>query len=523
MSPFRVAPLCGGLALFLGAPLLAQNRATPSPAAVRRAVETITESDFAAKLGALADDSTRGREAPSVELDKAAAWVAAQFRAAGLRPAGDSGTYLQRVPLVQTRVDSLTTVTASGPGYSANWGLGRDILFGAGAQPGAVDAAPVVLLVGSPSDTLHPFGDVSVRGAAILQVLPPGPPDLAALDPVYRAAGAGGAAVHVLAADFPAALWEQAAPRSFQQRWTLAGDVGVPRGGAGYGVRLATVAELLRAAGMDSAALAGLAGRGARRLDGFAISVAVHRTVVRQIVVSNVVGTLEGSDRALRSEAVVFSGHMDHVGVLGGGRCRPSPALPADSVCNGADDDASGTVGVIELARAFTTLRPRPARTLVFAAFTAEELGLFGARWYVDHPVVPLDRTAAVINLDMIARNPRDTVGLAERDYTSLGALVDRLAREDPDLRLATKSHTGVFQSSDHFPFAQRGVPALFFFSGIYADLHTAADNVDRADAGQAARITRLAFLTGLEVANAAARPTWDPVARARIVAGGGN
>ena len=98
-----------------------------------------------------------------------------------------------------------------------------------------------------------------------------------------------------------------------------------------------------------------------------------------------------------------------------------------------------------------------------------------------------------------------------------------RNAGAHPKLRLSAKAHEGVFQASDHFPFAQRGVPALFFFSGAHDDLHTAADNVDRADTEQAARIVRLAFLVGLEAANAATRPTWDPAARERIVTGGRN
>ncbi len=523
MSQFRVAPVCAAFTLLLAAPLVAQERSTPSPAAVDRALGTITEADFAAKLGALAHDSTRGREAPSAELDKAAGWVAAQFRAAGLRPAGDSGTWLQRVPLIQTRLDSLTTITASGPGFSITGSLGTDILYGIGGTPSDVNAAPILLMSGIPADTSRPFGDGDVRGAVIVHLYSGPLAGLRQLNPVYQHAAAEGARAHILVMEMPAPLWAQFRTRSFPQGWALEGAPATGRGLAGYVTQPAAAEPLLRAAGVDSTALAALAGRGVRRLEGFTLSVATHRSVVRQVVVSNVLGVLEGSDRGLRGEAVVFSGHMDHVGVIGVGRCQPSRALPADSICNGADDDASGTVGVIELARAFGTLRPRPARTLVFAAFTAEELGLLGARWYVEHPLVPLDRTAAVINLDMIARNGRDTVGLVEKDYTSLGGIVERLVRGDPELRLTIKAHPGPFQASDHFPFAQRGVPALFFFSGVHDDLHTAADNADRADSEQAARIARLAFLVGLEVANAAARPTWDPAARARIVIGGGN
>ena len=131
---------------------------------------------------------------------------------------------------------------------------------------------------------------------------------------------------------------------------------------------------------------------------------------------------------------------------------------------------------------------------------------------------MPVERTAAVINLDMIARNPRDTVGLVGKDYSSLGAVVDRAAREHAELRLTPRDIEGLYPNSDHYPFAQRGVPALFFFSGIHPDLHAAGDNLDVADAEQATRIVRLAFLVGLEVANAVERPVWDPEARARLV-----
>jgi hypothetical protein len=328
-----------------------------------------------------------------------------------------------------------------------------------------------------------------------------------------------GVAAFAVVAEVPPERWAQMASRPAPERWALAGAVERAADAriALFQVRHDAAVDLLRAAGEDPATILTRERQGVRPLRGFVLSAAIHEAILEEPTVTNVVGILEGSDRTLRDEAVIFTGHMDHVGVVGG-RCQPSQALPADSICNGADDNASGTVGVIELAEAFAALRPRPARTLVFAAVTAEERGLYGARYYVDHPVVPIERTAAVINMDMIARNPRDSVGLVEKDYTSLGGVVDRVLREHPELRLAPKAHPGPYQASDHFPFAQRGVPALFFFSGIHPDLHAAGDNVDRADIEQATRIVRLAFRVGLEVANAVERPTWDPQARERVV-----
>jgi len=498
------------------APLLAQT-ATPDRA-VRSAIQTITVDDFRAKLGALAHDSTRGRETPSPELARATEWVAQQFLRAGLRPAGDAGGYLQRFRLRYEQLDSLGTVTVSG-GPSAIWTLGEDIVYGAAREPAALSNLPVVLMIGVPDDSTPGLFDVPVRGAAILHVLGPEMLSGRYVNPILRQANENGALAHIIVSDIPAGLWEQLRAGTRPGRWRVSGvperddDVQI----TSYGLQFSAAAELLAAIGEDPAALMPPQRAGARVLEGVTIAFALRYTVVQEAEVANVVGVLEGSDPELRHEAVVFTGHIDHVGTIPG-RCRPSQVLPADSVCNGADDNASGTVGVIELAEAFAALERRPARTLVFAAVTAEERGLCGSRFYVEHPVIPIDRTVAEINLDMIARNPRDTVGFVGKDFTSLGALVDQLLSEHPELDLVSVEHEGRYGASDHYPFAQRGVPALFFFSGEHEDLHTAADNPDRADAEQAARIVRLAFLAGLEVANAAERPTWEEGARARIV-----
>lgn len=488
-----------------------------SPDEVSRAVETITVSDFSAKLGALAHDSTRGRETPSPELDRAADWIAARFRQAALRPAGDDGSFLQRFRLLRSRLDTASTATVSGPAYTTRWSLVREFLS-IGGVVSDVREVPVVLMVGMPADVDRPFGDVAVRSAAVLLVLPRAQMPIARLNQVtLRAASEGVAALGVLT-DMPAANVALLAARLAPENWTLAGasTVGERRTGI-YMARLDTAADFLRAAGEDPDSLLASGRSEIRPLPGFTFSVTARQTVPEELTFSNVVGVIEGSDPTLRDEAVVFTSHYDHVGLVGG-RCQASRALPADSTCNGADDNASGTAGIIEIAEAFAGLRPRPARTLVFAALSAEERGLFGAHHYVAHPVVPIERTAAVINLDMIARNPRDSVGLVGKDYTSLGGVVDRVLREHPELALAPKAHPpGPYQNSDHYPFAQSGVPALFFFSGIHPDLHTAADNVDRADVEGATLVARLAFLVGLEVANAVERPTWDPQARARI------
>ena len=517
-SSLHFAVGLGVATLTASLPAQAQNAAneqTGSDSAVRQAAETITVSDFRAKLGALAHDSTRGRETPSPELERATEWVAEQFRNAGLDPGGDAGGYLQRFEIQHTRLDSLTAFVATEGGQRIVWAFGTDLIFVGGSRPVELGDAPVVLLVGIPSDTAHPFGDVAVRGAVLLHVLAPDQLNGRVLNPVHQRADAEGAVAHIVASQIPADQWSRFARNSFPERWEVSGAAS--RGGLRvFGLQLEAASELLRGAGEDPALLM-TAGWRVRPLPNVTVSMVPYSTTTERATVANVVGVLEGSDTALRNEAVVFTSHMDHVGVIPG-RCNPSDAMPTDSICNGADDNASGTVGVIELADAFGRLRPRPARTLVFAAMTAEERGLFGSRFYVEHPLVPLAQTAAVMNLDMVARNPPDTVGFLGKDYTSLGQVIDRVAGEHPDLGLVPAEHKGRFTASDHYPFVERGVPALFFFSGEHEDLHTAADNPDRANPDQAARIVRLAFFVGLAVANAPERPTWDPEARARFV-----
>ncbi len=489
-----------------------------SQADVSGALETITEADFRAKLGAFAHDSTRGRESPSPELEKAAEWVAAQFRNAGLSPGGYAGSYYQPFQMALAQADSLSAMWVSGQGMELEWLFGGDLIYTSHQAPADLGAAPVVVLPGNPQDLSNPFGGVSVHGAVVVHVAQFGDIRGSVLNPLIRAAQGEGAVAWVIVTEIPPEIFEQFLQPTFMPRWTLVGAPPDQRGMMVFGVRAAAAEELLQRTGEEFTTLAAGAGEGVRALEGVSISFTPHFVAQDQATVANVVGVLEGSDPTLRDEAVVFTSHMDHVGTIAD-RCRPSEVLPADSICNGADDNASGTIGIIELAEAFAALDPRPARTLIFAAVTAEERGLFGSRFYVDHPIIPLDKTVGEINLDMIARNSPDTVGFVGRNYSSMGALVDQVLAAHPELQLTPVEHEGLYPNSDHYPFAQRGVPALFFFSGIHEDLHSASDNPDRADPEQASRIVRLAFLVGLEVANGATAPTWDPEARDRIVA----
>lgn len=233
----------------------------------------------------------------------------------------------------------------------------------------------------------------------------------------------------------------------------------------------------------------------------------------------NTIGILEGSDATLRHEYIIVSAHMDHVGVTGGG--QNCAASGADSICNGANDNGSGTVGVLQLARAFASMPQRPARTVIFALFSGEERGLWGSAYFAKWPSRPLSQAVAVLNIDMIGRNATDSLVVVGKTYSTLGEVTDRMTRAHPEvgMRLVNDPWNGTyFTRSDHYSFARLGVPSLFFFNGPHADVHTARDEVGLLNADAAARALRMIFYVAHDVAGSAKRPTWDPAARARWV-----
>lgn len=236
----------------------------------------------------------------------------------------------------------------------------------------------------------------------------------------------------------------------------------------------------------------------------------------------NVVGVLEGSDPALRSQYVIVNAHMDHIGVVGGGQnCAQSGA---DVICNGANDNGSGAIGIVQLARAFASLTTRPRRTMIFATFGGEERGLLGSAYFAAHPTRPIANAAAEINLDMIGRNARDSLFVLGKSYSSMNTTVSAVSSAHPDvgMKLVDDGWNGLyFTRSDHYSFVKLGVPVLFFFNGVTSELHTAADHVALMDTNTAVRSLQMIFYVALEVANADARPTWDAAARARWVPAG--
>ena len=210
----------------------------------------------------------------------------------------------------------------------------------------------------------------------------------------------------------------------------------------------------------------------------------------------NVIGWIEGSDPTRRDEHIVFTAHFDHIGT------SPVASPSGDYIYNGADDNASGTAALLEIAEAFAALAVPPARSVVFVATSGEERGLLGAHHYATHPTLPLSSTVANVNLDMIGRNTPTTVDVIRRSDSDLGELVQSVAalHEDIGVSPVDRPDDALVRRSDCWAFLSRGVDALFLHSGLHEDYHGLDDEVDRIDSDKAAAVARLAWWVGLEL-----------------------
>jgi Zn-dependent M28 family amino/carboxypeptidase len=273
------------------------------------------------------------------------------------------------------------------------------------------------------------------------------------------------------------------------------------------GIRYDAARAILQHANINLDAVRGRADGTVTPLEGVTMSISTP-IAASAAEVPNVVAVLRGSDPALRDEYVVYSAHFDHVGT-------GPPDASGDTIYNGADDNASGSSAVLELARAFASLERRPARSIMFVLVSGEEKGLLGSMYFVQNPPVPASQMVANINADMIGRNAPDTVVAIGQDYSSLGPTVQQVAARHPELGLVVAPdlwpQEQLFFRSDHFAFAAREIPAIFFTTGLHEQYHQPSDQAHLIDNDKLARISRLLFHFGLEVANASTRPQWTP------------
>jgi len=521
----------------------------PAPAAndidprVAPGFEAIQIRDLRADLTFLSSDVLEGRMSLAPGSEVAVQFIAAEFAKAGLTPAFN-GSFLQPVPLIEYLPDlKHTQLAVRRGGATDRYAFLEDFV---GFFPREVEVqAPVVFAgfgITAPQFHYDDYANLDARGKIVL-VFDHEPQEG---DPASVFNGVGNTtaanvrlkilnaqrhgAVGVLIAGepnrkHPSNLERLARIPGIMDRFTRRPSQALTDNN-GIEIPYFTVndhvgAALLLNAGKTPAQLQAAIDKTLKP-----VSMPLRNTVVEMSVVnlsmrrassSNVVGLLEGSDPRLKSETIVFGGHFDHEGVWDG------KAYP------GADDNGSGTVGVIELARAFARNPEKPKRTLVFAVFAAEERGLLGSYFYAANPARPFAGIRAVINFDMIGRNEapsQQTEGLTEiapdtsNELGLIGtinspdyrAVVER-ENQRVGLKLTYKwdqdSALNVFQRSDQFPFAIRDVPGVWWFTGFHPDYHQPSDTVEKINFEKMRKILQLAYLTGWSFADSATPPRY--------------
>ena len=513
----RLARVLAAAVLIVPPALAAQQGGTLS-----RAAATITEADVKRKIFVIADDSMKGRDTPSRGLDLTAQYVADQFRKAGLRPGAQDGTWFQHYLIRKTRIDP----TASHLVFSLNGSrqmvdFTRDAFYREGTVPKGEVGGPSVVIGGA----LDPaaLGKMALAGKTAILILDYSKPRPATVRSALDTLMARAAAVVIVTNRDTIQL---------AQIVGQAGRVSVGRADPGQEESAAPVVEvheraigsLLTAMTMNPAMIRSDTTMVVHPAAALQVMVNVRQQVLEEARAPNTIGILEGSDPALKNEYLVFSAHMDHVGVAGPNGTGGCQAVGADSICNGADDDGSGTVGVTELAKAFSQPGARPRRSVIFMTVSGEEKGLWGSEFFSEHPVVPLKQVVADLNIDMIGRNWQDTIVAIGKEHSDLGATLGRVNARHPELHMTAIDdrwpEENFYFRSDHFNFARKGVPILFFFNGVHGDYHQVSDSPDKLEADKEARILRLLFYLGEEVANGQERPKWNPASYKRIVEG---
>ena len=467
-------------------------------------MRAIREPDIKRDLYVLGGDEMRGREAGTLDEMRASMWVAEEMRRIGLVPKGDMGSWFQWWNMRRTRISSSSSVRKDGRPL-ALWGEITP------ATNGAVDVTAPVLFVADARDTT-----IDVRGKVVVAAMvAPAPTAIRSTTNTYEfnytrpsltTMGAGfaqrGALAVVIVADSIAEIAFDGIGK-VQSRGTYDVVGGVPRFSRNPAAAAAPPRTSVPVFLVHQRALSDW------RTDGS--SVEIHQRMETFDYPSvNIIGEVRGTDPALRDEYVLFSSHQDHDGVR--------YTVAGDSIWNGADDNATTSVALLAIARAWVKQPSR--RSALFVFHGAEERGLLGSRYHVAHPVIPLDKIVAVLNGDMLGRNHPDTAALmgSQPPHRNSIALVqmaidanNATSRFVIDSLWDRPTHPeGWYFRSDHVPYAERSVPSLFFSSNLHSDYHTPRDEPKTIDYAKLTRITQWMYMTGWLAGNAAQRPAVD-------------
>ena len=538
--------------------VLTAGAGAQQPAANRGGINSISEPDLKTWLTYLSSDELQGRATYTEGLGLAAGYIAANLAQWGVKPAGDNGTYLQLVKVQGVRTTSRASVTVSVNGESRTFKDGEGITFPRQMGGKQTIEGKDIVFVGYglqiPAADLNDYAEGEPKGKVVVYLGPQGPANIPQgsnrlLGARGRSAVEKGAVAVIGPVSGPGGRGRGGQPQPPAQPAPQGQRQGAPAAppGGGRGAQPdngdfttvqkydAPVTPQLTAddaffeflfSGSD-VKYSDLKDKVAKRealprfsLKGVAMTVNVDADyqVVRTRRTNNVVGIIEGTDPRLKDTYVAFGAHYDHTGF------RESGQPGDDLINNGADDDGSGTVAIMAIARAFAQ-GPKPKRSLLFVWHAGEESGLLGSRYMADHPVVgSIDKIVAQLNMDMVGRNRNDdpaasnmvlVVG-SDRISTELHNInEDANASLPKPLELDYEMNDpadpqSIYTRSDHYSYAAKGIPIVFYFTGLHPDYHRPSDTVDKIIFDKVRRVAQLAYETGRRVANLDHPPAKD-------------
>jgi hypothetical protein len=527
-------------------PAIAQTPAVP--AQIRTGFDSIREGNLRANLAFISSDALQGRMSLQPGDEAAVQWIASEFAKAGLEPlavdASGTKSFLQAVPLIEYHPDSKATLLVLNRGGSEKKWKSPDVL---GGYHDNVDlSAPVVFAgYGITAPELHydDYKGIDAQGKIVL--LFDHEPQETDPHSIFNGTGntryattrvkALNAQEHGAVAILIVAEPNRKHPSNQERMARIGGNTRtnpIPAQALvddalhipAAIVSDAVAAELLATAGATPSALQASIDKDlspqSRALGDTVVHLHFENLSRTTGTTYNAAGLLPGSDPTLSAETIIISGHHDHNG------WSPTASGGLD-VWHGADDNGSGTVGVVELAHAFAANPSKPKRAILFVVFAAEERGLLGAYYMAAHPLRPLDKTRAMINFDMIGRDEapsEQTNGLIEipKDTTNrlnlIGAYYSPQYKQtvveenkyvglDLDDRFDHENALNIFFRSDQFPFVLHDVPAFWWFTGFHPDYHHTTDTAEKIDYVKMTKILKLAYLAAWQFGTEASTP----------------
>jgi hypothetical protein len=545
---------------FLSAPLasrtLVQRKANktqktaPLSLASQRGADTITAAQLKDYLSFIASDEMEGRDTPSRGLDTTAKFLAMNLSRWGFKPAGDEGSYFQKIALSRDLIDKAETHAQLN---NQPLVLGDDYI--PSVRLADIAAAQMVFAGNGwfvKAKNIDAYKGIDAKGKIAVIFGPPnGLPsgirnsDLAGKRGedwmnVGEYAQKQGVAGIVIVPDFQyLANWDRNRTRMTERGITKVDKFQSPAGTQIPQIvispRVANVlfqGEKQNAPSIFETVYAG------QPLEPFALNPDKKLSLAVKVksdpaTTQNVVAVFEGSDPLLKNEYVALGAHYDHVGI--------GIPVNGDAIYNGADDDGSGTTALLAIAEALAKASARPKRSVLFVWHAGEEKGLWGSRYFTDYPTIPLDKIVTQINIDMIGRskkagdtNPRNrelsgpneiyVIG-SKMMSTELGELTESVNKQYLNVTFDYRyddpgDPNRFFFRSDHFNYARKGIPIVFFFDGEHEDYHRPGDSVDKIDFQKMEKVARTIYMTLWEVASRPTRPKVDKQLPAKLTGG---